>query len=50
MRWFTNLLADWRAARAQARAEREARLKAAKRFAIHIASSTEHLHLRKGAL
>lgn len=50
MRWFRNLLADWRAARAQARAERAAREREAKRFAMHIALNTSNVYLRKGAL
>lgn len=50
MRWLTNLLTSWRAARAKARAEQAAREREAKRFAMHIALNTSNVYLRKGAL
>jgi hypothetical protein len=50
MRWLTNLLTSWRAARAKARAEQAARTREAKRFAMHIALTTQGQHLRNGSL
>lgn len=50
MKWLTTWLAKRRANRAKAKAERVAREKAAKRYAIHIASTNFNVHLRKGAL
>lgn len=48
MAWLKTLLANWRTRRARARAERAARVKEAKRYAIHIAANDPNLHLRKG--